>query len=342
MAVAPAGPRRVRLTVGLAAGVSVVVTVLFGALIGPAAIPVDEILRAMFDWVPGVSSPELSAVQENIIFSWRLPRLVLGGLVGAALGMSGAAYQGVFRNPLADPYLLGAAAGAGLGATVAIIVGAQGLLPVAAFAGAAGAVALAYGLGRVAGGSVGGPSIILSGVAVAAFLTAAQTYLLQRNSDELQQVYVWILGRLSTDGWSEVIALLPYVVVSGVVILALRRALDVLAVGDSEAESLGLPVARVRLLLVGAATLATSAAVAVSGLIGFVGIIVPHLVRLGFGGGHRVVIPLSAAFGAVFLMVADLGARTVMSPAELPIGVVTAFVGAPFFLWVLRRSRRLA
>lgn len=340
MAVAPVGPRRIPPAVAVTAGAMLVATVLVGVLVGPASIGAADVLRSMFGWLPWVADAELSSVQENIIYSWRLPRLVLGGLVGAALGMSGAAYQGVFRNPLADPYLLGAAAGAGLGATAAIIVGARSLLPVMAFAGAALAVLAAYGLGRLAGGSLGGPSIILAGVAVAAFLTAVQTYLLQRNSEELQQVYVWILGRLSTDGWGEVVALAPYVVVSGGVIFALRRVLDVMAVGDGEATSLGLPVARVRLLLVGAATLATSAAVAVSGLIGFVGIVVPHLVRLVFGGGYRVVVPLSMVFGAVFLMVADLGARTVMAPAELPIGVVTAFVGAPFFLLVLRRSRR--
>lgn len=323
--------------VGLAALVAALAA---GTLVGPSGLGAGAALSTLFDWVPGVDAAGISDAHSAILFSWRLPRVVLGALVGACLAMSGAAYQGVFRNPLADPYLLGAAAGAGLGATVAITTGARGLIGVAAFAGALLAVGVAYALGRAAGGR-SGPAIILAGVAVAAFLTATQTYLQQRSTDTLREVYVWILGRLSTNGWGDVVTLLPYAVVAGVVIFALRRHLDVLAVGEDEATTLGLPVGRVRLLLVAAATLATSAAVSVSGLIGFVGIIVPHLVRLVAGVSYRVVVPLSMLFGAAFMVVTDLGARTVMSPAELPIGVVTAFLGAPFFLLVLRRSRRV-
>ncbi|MDX1448607.1 MAG: iron ABC transporter permease [Acidimicrobiia bacterium] len=309
-------------------------------LVGPSGLAATDAISLLFAWLPGVEAAAVSDAHTAILFSWRLPRVVLGALVGASLAMSGAAYQGVFRNPLADPYLLGAAAGAGLGATIAITTGARGLLAVAAFAGALLAVGVAYVLGRAAGGR-SGPAIILAGVAVAAFLTATQTYLQQRNTDTLREVYVWILGRLSTNGWGDVTALAPYVIGAGGVIFALRRHLDVLAVGEDEAATLGLPVGRVRLLLVAAATLATSAAVSVSGLIGFVGIIVPHLVRLVAGASYRVVVPLSMLFGAAFMVITDLGARTVMSPAELPIGVVTAFLGAPFFLLVLRRSRRV-
>jgi iron complex transport system permease protein len=323
----------------VAGAVALLGAITVGVLIGPVGLPAGSALITIFDWVPGVEAPEISAAHRSILLDWRLPRVVLGALVGACLAMSGAAYQGVFRNPLADPYLLGAAAGAGLGATIAIVTGSRPFIALAAFVGALVAVAFAYVLGRAAGGGAGA-AIILAGVAVAAFLTAAQTYLQQRNTDTLREVYVWILGRLSTNGWSDVLSLLPYAVISGAVIFALRRNLDVLSVGDAEAGALGLPVARVRLLLVVAATLATAAAVAVSGLIGFVGIIVPHLVRLVAGSSYRVVVPLSMVFGAAFLVITDLGARTIMSPAELPIGVVTAFLGAPFFLLVLRRSRR--
>ena len=340
MTTVPLGPSRIR-PVHAVGGLAVLVAALAaGTLIGPSGLTAGAALSALFDWVPGIDAVPISDAHSAILFSWRLPRVVLGALVGACLAMSGAAYQGVFRNPLADPYLLGAAAGAGLGATVAITTGARGLIGVAAFAGALLAVGAAYVLGRAAGGRTG-PAIILAGVAVAAFLTATQTYLQQRNTDTLREVYVWILGRLSTNGWGDVVTLLPYAVAAGAVIFALRRHLDVLAVGEDEATTLGLPVARVRLLLVAAATLATSAAVSVSGLIGFVGIIVPHLVRLVAGVSYRVVVPLSMVFGAAFMVVTDLGARTVMSPAELPIGVVTAFLGAPFFLLVLRRSRRV-
>lgn len=340
MTTVPLGPSRIR-TVHAVGGLVVLVAALAaGTLVGPSGLTAGAALSALFDWVPGIDAVPISDAHSAILFSWRLPRVVLGALVGACLAMSGAAYQGVFRNPLADPYLLGAAAGAGLGATLAITTGARGLIGVAAFAGALLAVGAAYVLGRAAGGRTG-PAIILAGVAVAAFLTATQTYLQQRNTDTLREVYVWILGRLSTNGWGDVTTLLPYALFAGAVIFALRRHLDVLAVGEDEATTLGLPVARVRLLLVAAATLATSAAVSVSGLIGFVGIIVPHLVRLVAGVSYRVVVPLSMVFGAAFMVVTDLGARTVMSPAELPIGVVTAFLGAPFFLLVLRRSRRV-
>ena len=182
-------------------------------------------------------------------------------------------------------------------------------------------------------------TLILGGVAVAAFLTALQTYLLQREAETLRQVYGWILGRLSTVGWAEVLLILPYVLVTGIAAIAGRRRLDVLSVGDEEAASLGVDAARVRLVMVITATLGTAAVVAVSGLIGFVGIIVPHAVRIVFGTSYRVILPLSILYGAAFLIVADLIARTVVAPAELPIGVVTAMIGAPFFAFVLRSSR---
>jgi iron complex transport system permease protein len=182
-------------------------------------------------------------------------------------------------------------------------------------------------------------SLILAGVAVAAFATAVQTYLLQREDDTLREVYAWILGRLTTAGWSEVVRLLPYALVTTAVLIGARRLLDVLSIGDDEAAALGVDVGRVRGVVVVAATLGTAAAVAVSGLIGFVGIIVPHTIRLVFGWSYRVIIPLSILFGASFLMLADIIARTVVSPGELPIGVVTAFLGAPFFLLVLRTMR---
>jgi iron complex transport system permease protein len=177
-------------------------------------------------------------------------------------------------------------------------------------------------------------------VAVAAFFTAVQTFVQQRHADSVREVYSWILGRLSTVGWTEVALLAPYAAVSLVVLLLHRRLLDVLAVGEEEAETLGVSAARVRLLVVLAATLGTAGAVAVGGLIGFVGLVVPHAVRLLVGSSYRVILPLSVVGGAAFLVAADLGARTILSPAEIPIGVITAFVGGPFFAVVLRTSRR--
>lgn len=315
-----------------------------GLMVGPASLGSSQVFRALADSLPGIEvTSGLDARSTAILFQLRLPRVALGSVVGAMLALSGAAYQGVFRNPLADPYLLGVAAGAGLGATLAFAYGPSGgLLPLMAFCGAVAGVLATYLIGRSFGSGRNTTSLILAGVAVASFLTAIQTYLQQREAETMREVYSWILGRLATSGWSEVRLVLPYALVSTVVILLHRRLLDVLAVGESEADSLGVHTSRVRLVIVAAATLGTAAVVAVSGLIGFVGIIVPHAVRLVFGGSYRTLLPLSAIFGAAFLVLVDVLARTVVSPAELPIGVVTAFFGAPFFAVVLRTSRRFA
>lgn len=318
------------------------VAVVLGALFGPARIGVGQALSEVLSVIPfsGVESP-LSDVQREILWSWRFPRVVLGMLVGSTLAISGAAYQGVFRNPLAEPYLLGIASGAALGATMSFVLELPALLVPMAFAGGTVAVALTYILGRSVGDRAS-TTLILAGVAMASFLTALTTFVQQRNTETLREVFSWVLGRLSTSGWREVAVLAPYAVASSVVMLLYRRRLDLLAVGDDEAASLGLDVPRVRIIVVAAATLGTAAAVAVSGLIGFVGIIVPHAVRLVAGSSYRMVMPLSLLVGAAFLVGADLIARLVMSPAELPIGVVTAFFGAPFFLFVLRASRGAA
>ena len=302
-------------------------------------------MRQLLDALPGVEVDSgLSDQRIAIIEQIRAPRVVLGLLVGATLAVSGAAYQGSFRNPLADPYLLGIAAGAGLGATIAITrdlgdgSGFTDPVPLAAFVGAIGAVTLSYLAGHIGGRSTA--SLVLAGVAVASFLTAGQTYVLQSSTEDFREVYSWILGRIATSGWSEPALMAPYFVVTTAVIFRYRRALDVLAVGDEEAQALGLEPRRVRLIVVVTASLGAAAAVSVSGLIGFVGIIVPHVVRLVFGTSYRALIPLSVLFGGAFMVAADLAARTIVEPAELPIGVVTAFLGAPFFVLVLRTSRR--
>ncbi|MEE2034764.1 FecCD family ABC transporter permease [Rhodococcus chondri] len=316
---------------------------LVSILVGPAGLTPRGVLLDIADGLPLVAVDSgLSTRQQAILWNIRIPRVVLGMLVGAMLAIAGAAYQGVFRNPLADPYLLGVSSGAGLGATLAIVVGSvAGFagIPVAAFAGGLLAVGATYALGRTVGGARSEVVIILAGVAVAAFANAIQTFFMQLQDDTLRQVYSWMLGRLSPDGWTDVVVVLPYVVVTVAIIMLHRRTLDVMSVGDVEAASLGINPARVRLLLVCIATLGTAAVVSVSGLIGFVGIVVPHAVRLLVGPGHRMLLPLSLMVGAAFLVLADVLARTVMSPAELPIGVVTAAIGAPFFLIVLRRSR---
>ncbi len=325
------------------------VAVLASLLTGPADLSPGSVLAQVASRIPllGVRS-HLSASDVAVIWQLRMPSIVLGVLVGSMLALAGAAYQGVFHNPLADPYLLGVASGAGLGATVAVIELPRTQswpvdpLPLAAFAGALVAVAATFALGRSGRGERTASSLVLAGVAVGAFFTAAQTFLQQRNTPVLQEVYSWILGSLSTAGWRDVELILPYVVVSGVVILASRGLLDALSVGDDEARSVGVDAGRVRRVIVVAATLGTAAAVAASGLIGFVGIIVPHAIRLLVGPSYRRVLPLSLLFGAGFLVFANLVAHAVLSPGEIPIGVVTAFCGAPFFLVVLRQSRRFS
>ena len=326
------------------AGAFLAGSLLVGLGVGPVGIGAQGIVESALSHLPflHVHSP-LTSVQEAILWQLRAPRVVLGALVGGMLALAGSAYQGVFRNPLADPYLLGVAAGAGLGATLAIAYGHQHgsgqLVPVAAFVGGLVAVACAYALGRSVGTARAAGALVLAGVTVAAFMTALQTFVQQQHTDTLRDVYSWLLGGFATAGWSQVVVVMPYVLLSSVVIVLHRRVLDVLSLGDEEATSLGINVPRTRLLLVVAATAGTAAAVSVSGLIGFVGIIVPHTVRLLVSTSYRAVVPLSLVVGAGFLVLTDVLARTVLSPAELPIGVVTAFFGAPFFALVLRSSK---
>ena len=329
----------------LGGAAAVFVAALLGLVIGPASIAPGGAILSVLDHVPGVHLHSgLTHQQALIIWELRLPRVVLGLFVGAMLAMAGASYQGVFRNPLADPYLLGVAAGAGLGATIAIVSGLSAAsafspVPIAAFVGALGAVLVTYTVGATGDRARSTASLILAGVAVASLLTAMQTFVQQRDTKVINEVYTWLLGRLTVTGWSQVTLVLPYAVVTGAVLLAHRRLLDVLSVGDHEATTLGVPVYRTRLVVVVAASFATAAAVAVSGLIAFVGIIVPHTIRLLGGTSYRVILPLSILFGGAFLVLADIVARQAMAPAELPIGVVTAFFGAPFFVMLLRTSR---
>ncbi len=317
-------------------------TCVASVLLGTADLGWQRVLAEFGAQLTGGVSP-LTEREAAILWQLRVPRVVLGALVGAALAVSGAAFQGVFRNPLADPYLLGAASGAGLAVTAVVTLvphsgfGAAGLSQVAAFAGALGGVALTWVVGRSAGPDTA--TLVLAGVAVSFFLTAGQTFVQQLRLESLQQVYMWILGRLSTTGWQDVLLVLPYLTVAAVVLWCCARLLDLLGTGDEEAAALGVRPGRVRALVLVAASLSTAAAVSTAGLIGFVGLVVPHLVRLAVGGSFRIIVPLSLLFGGAFLVGADMLARTLMAPAELPIGVITAFTGAPFFA-VLLHARR--
>jgi iron complex transport system permease protein len=319
--------------------------VVCGLVIGPTSIGATRVIGDVLSYV-GIGHSTLSPLQSLVVWQIRAPRLVLGLLAGAMLAVAGGTYQGVFRNPLADPYLLGVAAGAGLGATIAIVDVGGGLstpnwTPVLAFVGALVAVVITWTIGG-RGLRSSTATLILAGVAVASLLTSAQTFLQQQSSpDSLARVYIWLLGSLASAGWSSVTLVLPYVVVCVAICVVAGRALDVMSVGEDESRSLGLPVRRVRFIVIAASSLGTAAVVSAVGLIGFVGIIVPHIVRLLVGTSYRRILPISVIFGAAFLVFADTIARTVMAPSELPLGVVTAAIGAPVFVIILSLRRRM-
>jgi len=327
--------------------------VLVGASIGPAGPDWWLVGPELINRLPLISfDTGVTDAEWAIIWKVRMPRVVLGGLVGGMLSLAGASYQGVFRNPLVDPYLLGAASGAGLGATIALTMGRGETItwpidpvPLAAFAAAIVTVMVTYVVGASFSGTRSatgaGVTLVLAGVAVVSFTSATQTFILQRNTEVFREVFRWILGSLARARWADVLLVLPYVAGAVVVLMLHRRHLDAFRVGDEEATTLGVSVARTRLIIVIAATLGTAAVVAVSGLIGFVGLVVPHVIRLVAGASNRRLIPLSFLIGAAFLILADVPSRMLSNPAETPIGVVTAFIGAPFFIYLLR-TRRIA
>lgn len=329
---------------GAVIGLSLVVLLLAAtasAFTGAVRLPVADVAREL------VGMSVLDARDHAILWNIRLPRVAMAIVVGATLAIAGAAYQAVFRNPLADPYLLGVSSGAGLGVTLAVVAGASigfggagaGVVG-AAFLGGVTAVSATYLVSRGVGHGASATVVVLAGVAVAAFANAAQTYVQQKNIDTVQRVYSWMLGNLGIASWGSIALVLVPAGACWAVIVLSARVLDVMTVGDLEARTLGVDPGVTRLALVAVATLGTAAVVSVSGLIGFVGIIVPHALRLIVGPGHRLLLPLTLIWGAVFLLVADTVARTVLAPAELPVGVVTAAVGAPFFLFILRRFSR--
>ena len=315
---------------------------------GSVSIPPLTVAKVLASKIPGLGiSFDGPASYDTILVQLRLPRIVLAGIVGGALAMAGAAYQGLFRNPLADPYLIGVASGAGLGATIVIVAGVQAayfgvsLLPAAAFVGAIAAVSIAYSVAR---SSEGLPltTLILAGVAISFIASAVTTLLMIRADPDLRSILSWLLGGLISAQWKHSAMLLPYLIPSVLIILVYSRVLNVLQLTEDHARQMGVNVERAKLLLIVAASLATAAAVAFSGPIGFVGLIAPHTVRLLWGADYRSLLPMAAILGAAFLILADLVARTVVSPSELPVGVVTAFFGGPFFLFLLRYRRKVA
>ena len=305
--------------------------------IGSVFIPPAEVWRT----ITGSAS---SDIFRTILWNIRLPRTVLIAFVGAALAGSGAAYQGLFRNPLADPYLIGVASGAGLGAIVAMSVRwpytTFGLLavPLAAFLASLLTVYLVYTFAHI-GRTVPTTNLILAGVAISSFSTSITTFLMLRSTGEVRRAIGWLLGGVSLVGWDVTLALIPYLLVGMTMLILTGHSLNILQFGDDQATQLGLNVRRAKFIIIVAASLVTAAAVSFAGIIGFVGLIVPHIMRIWWGVDYRRLIPLSIISGASVLLIADVLARIMLAPEELPVGIVTALAGAPFFLWVLRRAK---
>lgn len=312
---------------------------------GAASIPPGTALAFVLDRLPfvhlGVNAP---ASWETIVIDVRLPRLLVAGVVGAALAYSGAAYQGVFRNPLADPYLLGVASGAALGASIAIVSPLEsgsyefGWVPLLAFAGASLAVLLAYAFAQV-GRTVSNTSLILAGIAISSVASAITSFILLTGGDRAQPILSFLFGSFNTATWERLTVGVPYLAVGTLVIALHSRLLNVLQLDEEQAAQLGVDVARSKLILLGAASLVAATAVAMAGVIGFVGLVIPHVTRMVFGGDYRRVLPLAALLGASFLIGTDVLARTLLRPQEVPVGIVTAMVGGPFFLYLLRVRR---
>jgi iron complex transport system permease protein len=316
---------------------ALIVMLILSMAIGAVFIPLPALWHV-------VTGGETNETFRTILLDIRLPRTILIAMVGAALAGSGATYQGLFRNPLADPYLIGVAAGAGLGAILAMSVKwpytTLGLLavPLAAFIASLLTVYLVYTFAHI-GKTVPTTNLILAGVAVSSFATALTSFLILRSTGEVRRAIGWLLGGVSLIGWDATLALVPYLAIGLVILVLSGYALNLLQFGDEQATQMGLNVQRAKFIIIVAASLVTAAAVSFAGIIGFVGLIVPHIVRMWWGVDYRRLIPLSILGGASVLLFADVLARIVIAPQELPVGIVTALAGAPFFLWVLHRSK---
>ena len=325
-----------------ALGIILLAAVVLATAIGSVALPLGEVLRALASRLTGGAS---GGSTDTIIWQIRIPRVLTAVIVGGALGTAGAVFQGLLRNPMADPYIIGTSGGAALGATVALMVPIQVSLfgftfvSVAAFVGALGAVLLVYNIARV-GPRTPVTTLLLTGFALSSILAAIMSFLMFISNNALRRIILWTMGGLSGAGWVQLGVVIPAILIALAAVYALAPDLNAFLLGDEQAASLGVNVERRKLLLLALGSWMTAAAVSVSGLVGFVGLVVPHVVRLILGPDHRLLLPASTLVGGVFLVIADLAARSLMPPAELPVGIITALVGGPFFIYLLRKSRR--
>ncbi len=316
--------------------------------IGVADISSFDVLKIITSKVPGLTNfihQDWPSTWNTIILQMRLPRVVLGFIAGASLSIAGAAFQGLLRNPLADPYTIGVSSGAALGATIAMFLQTslnitfQVGIPLFSFLGAIIALGFVYNLSRV-GNTVPVVTLLLAGVVISSFLSAVISLLMLLAGEHIRGIYFWLVGGLSLRNWSHIFMILPYVIAGSAAIMFWSRDLNVILLGEEEAANLGIEVEKVKKIILVAASLITGAVVSVSGMIGFVGLVIPHMVRMIAGPDHRILIPASALFGGIYLIWIDSLARTVMAPVEVPVGIITAFFGAPFFIYLLRSKRK--
>ena len=324
--------------------------VLTAVVSGAASIPLCAAIKILLEPIPWfnglLSDVPVSEVWRGIIWQLRLPRVLQAALVGASLAVAGTVFQGLFRNPMADPYVLGVSSGAALGAVSAMLMGGMvtvagfAAVPLFAFVGGSATIVGVYSMARV-GKTVPVMTLLLTGIAASAFLSAFVSLLTYFAGEKLDQVVFWMMGGVGGAGWGRIFAMLPYVLLGYFCIAACSKELDVLLLGEETAHHLGVNTEKVKKILLIAASLLVAAAVSTSGIIGFVGLIVPHFIRIAAGPGHKTLLPASALLGAALLIAADTLARTVIAPAELPVGIITAMVGAPVFIVLLKKRRKL-
>jgi iron complex transport system permease protein len=326
------------ITVSLLLGISFFMSIALGAV----TIPPGNALRILLEKIPWIEvTREWPKYYDTIIWNLRLPHSILVMFTGAALAGSGASFQGLFRNPLADPYLIGVASGAGLGAITVMSIPQAGrfLIPVGAFLGGLVTIAAVYWLAKV-GRIVPLTTLILAGVAIGSFTSALTSFLMLISDQMVLQAMSFLLGGSTVAGWDPLAIAAPYFGLGLSLLVFSGHSLNVLQFGEEQAQQLGLPVERIKIFIIISASLTTAAAVSFSGVIGFVGLVVPHMIRIVWGGDYKKLIPLSIIGGGTLLLISDLLARVIMAPGYLPVGIVTAMIGAPFFLWILRRAKR--
>ncbi len=340
---------QVTLTYGvIMLAIALFISVFVSISLGSANLSLITVWKVIVSKIPFVAetiSHDWKLSAEAIIWDIRLPRIVLAMVVGASLAIAGVAFQGVLRNPLADPYILGISSGAAFGAATVILFGIQTVLfgswtvPIVAFVSGLLTLFMVLALSNIRG-AMGTEVLILSGVVVQAFVGAMLTFLMTMTDDKLKQIFYWSLGSLALREWAHAWVVIPFLIIGFIVLSSFSREMNIVALGEQSAKYMGVRIKRLKLVVFITATFVTAAAVSVSGTIGFVGLVIPHMIRMVVGPDYRLLFPLSALGGALFLLWADTLARNVMAPGELPIGVITAFLGAPFFAYLLRHHKK--